>query len=108
VEDFLPPVNIVTELKSRLLLVLEQGRAQESSNDLTASPLTAFTYRCMGHEGSLKALQQSKRMFAGELPAFEFLKGLDRKMTVAITDACAHIAISRREALLKLQGKLSK
>ena len=108
VEDFLPPVSIVTELKSRLLLVLEQGRAQESSKDLNASPLTAYTYRCMGHEKSLWALQQSKRMFAGELSPLEFLKSMDREMIVAIIDACAHIAISRREALLKLQIKLSK
>jgi hypothetical protein len=108
VEDFLPPVNIVTELKSRLLLVLEQGRAQESNSDLNASPLTAYTYRCMGHERSLWALQQSKRMFAGELSPLEFLKNLDREMIVAIIEACAHIAISRREALLKLQTKLSR
>jgi len=108
VEDFLPPVNFVTELKSRLLLVLEQGRAQESSSDLNASPLTAYTYRCMGHEKSMEALQQSKRMFAGELSPLEFLKGLDREMILAITDACAHIAISRREALLKLHVKLSE
>ena len=108
VEDFLPPVNFVTELKSRLLLVLEQGRAQESSSDLNASPLTAYTYRCMGHEKSVQALQQSKRMFAGELSPLEFLKSLDREMIGAIIAACAHIAISRRKALLKLQVKLSK
>jgi hypothetical protein len=29
-------------------------------------------------------------------------------MIMAITDACAHIAISRREALLKLHVKLSE
>jgi hypothetical protein len=108
VEDFLPPVNFVTELKSRLLLVLEQGRAQESSSDLTHSPLTAYIYRYMGHEGSLQALQQSKRMFAGELSALEFLKSLNPEMIKAITDACAHIAISRREALQKLQIQISK
>jgi hypothetical protein len=104
VEDFLPPVSIVTELKSRLLLVLEQGRARESSNDLTSSPLTAFIYRCMGHEKFLQALQQAKRMFAGELSPLEFLKSLDPEMVRAIIGACAHIAISRREALQKLEA----
>jgi hypothetical protein len=108
VEDFLPPVSIVTELKSRLLYVLEQGRAQKSSNDLTASPLTAFVYRRLGHDASRQALQQAKLMFTGGLSALEFLKSLDREMIMAITEACAHIAISRREALLKLQIKLSK
>jgi CRISPR/Cas system-associated endoribonuclease Cas2 len=62
----------------------------------------------MGHEKSLRALQQSKRMFAGELSPLEFLKSLDREMIRVITNACAHIAISRHEALLKLQIKLSK
>jgi hypothetical protein len=108
VEDFLPLINTAADIKPELLEVFEKGRALESSNDLTASPLTAFTYRCMGHEKSLQALQQSKRMFAGELSALELLKSLDREMIRAITDACAHIAISRREALLKLQVKLFK
>lgn len=108
VEDFLPPAKTATDIKPELLEVLEKGRAQESSNDLTASPLTVFIYRCMGHDGSLQALQLSKCMFAGEMSAFEFLKSLDQEMIGAIADACAHIAISRREALLKLKIKLSR
>jgi hypothetical protein len=108
VEDFLPPVDTAADIKPELLRVLEKGRALESSNDLTASPLTAFIYRCMGHGASLRALQQSKRMFAGELPAFDFLKSLDPEMTGAVINACVHIAISRREPLRKLQMKLSK
>ena len=108
VEDFLPPAKTATDIKPDLLQVLEKGRAQESSNDLTASPLTVFTYRWMGHEGSLLALQRSKHMFAGEMPALEFLKSLNPEMIGAIADACAHIAISRREALLKLKINLSR
>jgi hypothetical protein len=106
VEDFLPPANTAADIKPHLLQVLEHGRTQASHHDLNASPLTAFTYRCTGHEGFRQALQHSKRMFAGELSAFEFLKSLDPGMLKAITDACANIAISRREILLKLQIKL--
>jgi hypothetical protein len=106
VEDFLPPVSVVTELKSRLLHVLEQGRAQESNNDLTVSPLTAFIYRRLGHDASRLALQQAKLMFAGGLPPLAFLKSLEPEMLKVIIQACARMAISRREALLKLQIKL--
>jgi hypothetical protein len=108
VEDHLPAVNTAADIKPELLQVLEQGRAQESNNDLTSSPLTTFIYRCLGHEASLQALQQSKRMFAGGLPALEFLKSLNPGMIRAITDACAKIAISRRESLLQLQSKLAQ
>jgi len=107
VEDFLPPAKTAMDIKPELLHILEKGRAQESSNDLTASPLTTFTYRWMGHEGSRRALEQSKRMFAGELSAFKFLKSLDREMICVIASACAQIAVSRRKALLKIQIKLS-
>lgn len=108
VENFLPPADLHFDIDQKLLLVLENGRAQESSNDLTVSPLTAFMYRCMGHKGTFAALEQSKRMFANELSALDFLKELDRNMIAAIISACEHIAISRRDDLRRLQITLAK
>jgi hypothetical protein len=106
VEDFLPSVTMAADINPELLQVLESGRVQKSCKDLTESPLTAFIYRFLGNEGALTALQQSKRMFAGELQAIEFIKELDPEMISAITNACAQIAISRRQALLNLQDML--
>ena len=103
VEDFLPPPPAdESQLDAQLLGVLEKGRAIESASDLTASPLTSYVYRSLGNDGSLRALEQAKKMFAGELSARDFLGGLDREMVRSLTQACAHIAISRREALLAL------
>ena len=103
VEDFLPPPPAdESKLDAQLLGVLEKGRAKESSSDLTISPLTSFVYRSLGNDGAVRALEQAKKMFAGELSARDFLGGLDREMVRSLTQACAHIAISRREALLAL------
>lgn len=106
VEDYLPPVSSAAAINPEMLDVLEKGRARESSNDLTASPLTAFVYRILGVEGTRLTLQQAKRMFDGELKAREFLQGLDRTMAEAIIDACAEIAISRRRLLQALKSSL--
>lgn len=108
VEDFLPSAKTAADISPELLQILEKGRAQKSCKDLTESPLTAFMYRFLGHEGSLSAFQQSKLMFAGEIRPIDFLNGLDMEMISAITNACAQIVISRREALLKLQSMFTQ
>ena len=45
-------------------------------------------------------------MFAGALPARDFLLGLNGELTRAVTSACAQIALSRREALLAQEQTL--
>lgn len=105
-EDFLPSPPKSAPIDYVLLGVLEKGRSQESRYDLTASPLTAFMYRSLGHEGTKHAYVQAKRMFAGELPAHGFLQSLDREMVEAVIDACAMIAISRRQSLQELKAVL--
>jgi hypothetical protein len=106
VEDFLPPTPGTGRVDPNLLDVLEKGRPRESTSDLTASPLTGFVYRSLGHVGTQHALRHAKRMFAGDLPAREFLSGQDREMVRAVTQACAQIALSRSDALLALEKAL--
>ncbi|MBF0635423.1 MAG: hypothetical protein HQK85_12285, partial [Nitrospinae bacterium] len=107
-EDFLPPSKAAPDISEQLLQVLKKGRTDASNNDLNESPLTSFMYGYLGHDGTAKALRLAKRMFESELSAFDFLKGLDREMISAIIGACAKIATSRRDALLKLQTTLFK
>jgi hypothetical protein len=102
-EDYLPEVSPEAAQNDALLKVLDKGRAQESRNDLTSSPLTAFTYRCIGQEGMRAAIAQAHRMFAGTITPLEFLHTLDHEMVRAIMRACARIAVSRRDALLALE-----
>ncbi len=107
VEDFLPAAPRSTRaVNKELLNVLEKGRVLESSNDLTASPLTAFIYRTMGHAGTQAALRQARQMFDGALSPQAFLQTLDRDMVRAILRACARIALSRSEALHALEKTL--
>ncbi len=105
VEDFLPRPPMGAELDKGLLRVLKGGRSQASENDLTDSPLAAYVYRCLGEEGMLKALAQAKRMFDGSLRPREFLRRLDADMVRAVAEACAHVALSRRDALLAIASK---
>jgi hypothetical protein len=105
VEKFLPPAPTKAPVDPQLRAVLETGRTRESESDLTVSPLTAFIYRSLGHEGMLEARKQATRMFARKLSAKDFLASLDRKMVLDVARACAEIALSRGEALLELETR---
>ena len=105
-EDFLPRVPGTEPVDEQLVTVLERGRSKESANDLTVSPLTAFVYRYLGHDGTARALLSAKEMFAGNLPAMEYLRGLNADMVRALIGACARIALSREVALRALDKAL--
>jgi hypothetical protein len=106
-EDFLPKANTAADIRPELLQVFERGRAEETDLDLNASPLTAFLYRNLGHQGTLQAWHQAQHLFAGSLSPLNFLKSLDQTLVISMIKACMHIAISRRESLLALQHTLS-
>jgi hypothetical protein len=78
-----------------------------SSNDLAASPLTAFVYRYLGFEGTRIALRHARDMFAGITTPQQFLQTQNRDMVSAIIKACSHLALSRRDALQVLQRSLA-
>ena len=103
VEDYLPAVAASHDVNPDLLWVFEKGRTLESSNDLTASPITAFVYRSIGHEGTRQALLGVRQMFDGTQSPLAFLQSLDRGMVRAIIRACARVALSRSEALRALE-----
>jgi hypothetical protein len=106
-EDFLPQANTTADIKPELLHVFEQGRSEETDLDLNASPLTAFLYRSLGHQGTLQAWQQAQHLFAGSLSPLNFLRSLDHKLVMSMIEACMHIAISRKNSLLALQQTLN-
>lgn len=106
IEDFLPAVAPSARYNPDLLRVFEMGRSQESTNDLTTSPITAFVYRCTGHAGTVHTLALARRMFDGVLTPQAFLHSLERGMVRAIARACSHIALSRRAELLELARNL--
>lgn len=106
IEEHLPVPPAGKPVNADLLHLFENDHLLDSINDLTASPLTEFVYRFLGQPGTQHALEQAKQMFDGHLPTHEFLRSLDRDMVRAIVRACAEIAVSRRDALLKLEQSL--
>lgn len=102
VENFLPPLAEEKPTDPALLAVLEKGRARETANDLTASPLTAYIYRSEGHEGMIRALALAKQLYAGEHTPRHFLSTLRPELARDVAHACARIAISRAAALTAL------
>jgi hypothetical protein len=102
VEDFLPALPATRALDPELLEVLEKGRSRTSASDLNASPLSAYVYRTLGAERTRIGMAKAKRMFAGELTPEDFLRALDGDLVRAIAEACANIAVSRRNALLAI------
>ncbi len=108
VEDYLPAVLPQPDVNPDLLRAFEKGRTLESNNDLTASPLTAFVYRCVGHQGTQDALALAREMFACQRTPLAFLQALDQAMVCAIVRGCAQIALSRRGALQTLEHRLQQ
>jgi hypothetical protein len=105
-EQYLPPAPSSHGLDTRILDWLEKGRPEDTRSDLTMSPLTAYMYRCLGPDRCAQALQQARRMTAGEISPRDFLVTLPADMLAAIIDACAQIAVSRRTRLHALKAAL--
>lgn len=99
-----PPSEHATH--AELLKVLEMGPLPGTASDLSASPLTVFVYRYLGHSGTEQMLLQAQQMFDGHLSPQAFLKTLDRPMRRSIIHACAKIAVLRSEALLDLENNI--
>jgi len=106
VEDYLPAGPSPAGLDAQLLHMLEKGRPDDLSNDLAMSPLTAYVYRCLGVQGCDDALTSSRRMLKGEISPREFLLTLPPIMLQTVIDACARIAISRKDKLKQLRSAL--
>jgi hypothetical protein len=106
IEDFLSFLPPGPDVDLHLLAVLEKGRSRSSSSDLTASPLTAYLYRALGHDGLVSLGREARRMFGGELTPVEFLQRLPVEPVRAITEGCTRIALSRAHALQALRSTL--
>ena len=105
-EDYLPKANTAADINPELLHVFDQGRSEETALDLNASPVTAFLYRSLGHQGTLQAWGEAQKMFNGELSPQMFLKNLDPVLVTSMITACMQIALSRQAALEALQNHL--
>jgi hypothetical protein len=99
VEDFLPEPVEHEDIQPDLLEIFQEGRSSEANHDLTASPLTAFVYRSLGHQGTLRLLFDAQSMFDGGVEAMAFLHKLPPTLVKPVALACARIALSRADKL---------
>jgi hypothetical protein len=104
--DHLVAMPVTTSIDDSLMRVLEYGRNKDSSNDLTASPLSAYIYRALGKDGMERLLADAKRFFKAELSAQSFLELQNPELVRNLARACAHIALSRSAALKALADGL--
>ncbi|AMC33591.1 hypothetical protein [Janthinobacterium sp. B9-8] len=107
-ENFLPPAHTASDVRPALLQIFEQGRSEETYSDLNASPLTAYLYRSLGHQGTFQAWSLARHFFSGQLSPEDFLKSLDHNLVMSIIQACMHIAASRQVGLQALHNMLSE
>jgi hypothetical protein len=90
-----------------LFRVLHEGRARESTNDLSASPTAALIYRSLGEEGLAYQWQNASRFFAGALAPLEYLQQWPSHITLPLLDTCIATAISRQDSLSDLRTRLA-
>jgi hypothetical protein len=105
-EDYLPAITVSEELEydEAVLRLLEFGRASELDFDTQNAPFSYFVYASIGKEKNQLYLQAARKMFKGEISCQEYLTQMDARTRTAIAQACAQVAISRREALLALMS----
>ena len=88
-------------LDIRVFELLNDGRESESKFDIKNSPLAAYLYSLIGDEGLNKCLEYAVHPM-DEGNARALLKSLPPVATTTIVEACAEIAITRKDALQKI------
>ncbi len=101
-EHHLPSLPVVSGLEPVLRRLLEGGRTTSSSFDTAPSPLAAFLYCALGEEAMTQGYLASKRWWAGELTAPQYLRSLPPVTTRAIAMAAVELATTRAETLRSL------
>jgi hypothetical protein len=85
--------------------LLELGRASESSFDMKGSPLSAFLYRRLGHNATMNATENAKRMFRSEISPEQFLDLMDPDTLSRVAEAASHLAITRKAELSEISRR---
>lgn len=102
-ENYLPSVADPpwVDRSSIMLALMESGRRGNLGFYLNTAPLTLFLYRSLRPAEIEQALALSQEMFAGRLPAGEFLRRLNPQVVSAVARASAEMVSTRREPLLR-------
>ncbi|MFA6237773.1 MAG: hypothetical protein WC635_10635 [Bacteriovorax sp.] len=93
-------------LNKHLVQLLEEGRSQESSFDMKASPIGAFIYKSLGDEESEKLFGYVLNHFDKKITARELIGHYPKEIIKSIILACSKVSSTRRAELLKLAAEL--
>jgi hypothetical protein len=102
IEQFLPELRDRADLDPPLHRLLAEGRASESSFDISPSPLGAFLHVSLGEAAMMDGVAEAKRWWNGDITAMEFLSTQDPEPVVAILSAAAEIIETRKLQLDQL------
>ncbi|MEZ4360245.1 MAG: hypothetical protein R3B48_08695 [Kofleriaceae bacterium] len=108
IEQFLPELGDREDLDPPLHRLLAEGRASESSFDISPSPLGAFLHVSIGEAAMMAGVEDAKRWWNGEITALEFLTLQDAESAVAILNAAAEIVETRKVQLEQLLAHLQR
>ncbi len=108
IEQFLPDLRDRADLDPPLHRLLAEGRASESSFDISPSPLGAFLHVSIGEAAMMSGVAEAKKWWNGEITALEFLAAQDPESVVAILSAAAEIVETRKTQLEQLLAHFEK
>jgi hypothetical protein len=102
-ENYLPEATDPpwVDRSSVMLALMETGRRGILGFYLNTAPLSLYLYRSLRPEEIEQALALSREMFAGRLPAGDFLRRLNPVVVSAVARASAEMVSTRREQLLR-------
>ena len=93
-------------LNKHLVNLLKDGRAQESSFDMKASPIGAFIYKSLGEEKVEELFSVAENYFDKKFTANVIIENYPKDIIKKIILACAKITSTRRTELHKLADSL--
>jgi len=106
-EDYLEPIEtVMTELDSQLIKLLTEGRAQESSFDMKASPIGAYIYKGLGEHEKDILFKVTQSYFDKKINAVTLLENFPQKIISNIIIAISHISSTRNAKLIELNNQL--
>ncbi|MDX2305792.1 MAG: hypothetical protein NW226_23495 [Microscillaceae bacterium] len=102
-EDYLPAVDLTPNLNydKFVLKLLQHGRASQSNFDMQNSPVSYYVYAMAGPEKLQQYMSFAQEFFSQQITAMDFLKKIDPHIVSDLAQACAEVAITRRDALKK-------
>jgi hypothetical protein len=108
IEQFLPELRGRSDLDPPLHRLLAEGRASESSFDISPSPLGAFLHASIGEAAMMAGVAEAKRWWNGDITALEFLTAQDPESVVSLLTAAAEIVETRTSQLEQLLAQFER